>query len=180
MVKKVLLLCFLLICFLFISTNVYAADIGLHEPGIVETTPVITNTIWDSLSDLSAKIEIIIGLVVGFLTLSTYTVTLYAKYTTSKKRKAEAEALAAKLDTYKKVASSINKLVEEAEKFIGYSGAEKKQYVTTRINQFCIDNNIEYDITLVSSLIESAVNLTKTVNARGTVSKKLEVPNEAL
>lgn len=70
------------------------------------------------------------------------------------------------------VAEKVPTYVAEAEKFIHYSGKEKKNYVKTRINQFCIQNKIKYNDAAVDLLIEQAVSLTKKVNARGSVSMK--------
>ncbi|OHE41461.1 MAG: hypothetical protein A2Y16_05325 [Tenericutes bacterium GWF2_57_13] len=75
-----------------------------------------------------------------------------------------------------KVESEVKEYVEEAETFLGYSGSEKKRYVKTRINQFCIDNNYPYVEAAVDAAIEACVQLSKKVNARGSKSK---TPTEA-
>lgn len=65
-----------------------------------------------------------------------------------------------------KIVATIQPLVIDAEKFSQYSGEEKKQYVLTRVNDFCIKNNIVFDEAQVSALIEQIVATTKLVNAR--------------
>lgn len=57
-------------------------------------------------------------------------------------------------------------IVELAENFIGYSGAEKKEYVMTKVNQFAIENGIEFNSELVSQKIEELIDLSKHVNQR--------------
>lgn len=57
-------------------------------------------------------------------------------------------------------------IVELAENFVGYSGAEKKEYVMTKVNQFAIENGIEFNSELVSQKIEELIELSKQVNKR--------------
>ena len=54
--------------------------------------------------------------------------------------------------------------VSEAEKFVSYSGAEKKAYVMTKANQFALKYKIAFNEDEVSRKIEELVNLTKQVN----------------
>ena len=64
------------------------------------------------------------------------------------------------------VAEKARELVEQAEKIVNFRGADKKEWVLTKINQACIDAGIPFDKELASRAIEAAVELTKTVNAR--------------
>ena len=57
-------------------------------------------------------------------------------------------------------------LVEIAENFIGYSGEEKKEYVMTKLNQFAIENGIEFNAEAISEKIEELIELSKQVNKR--------------
>lgn len=57
-------------------------------------------------------------------------------------------------------------IVEIAESFTNYSGAEKKEYVLTNVNRFAIENGIEFDAELVSKKIEQLIELSKQVNKR--------------
>lgn len=57
-------------------------------------------------------------------------------------------------------------IVELAEGFVGFSGAEKKEYVMTKVNQFAIENGIEFNSELVSEKIEELIDLSKQVNKR--------------
>lgn len=60
--------------------------------------------------------------------------------------------------------NAVAPIMEIAEKYTNYSGAEKKEYVLTRINQLAIENGIEYNVQAVSAKIEELINLTKEVN----------------
>lgn len=78
-----------------------------------------------------------------------------------------------KSNKLKKIASQLNfftdqaqKYVSEAEKFLNYSGKDKKEYVMTKVNQAAIDNKVKFDKETVSSLIEKIVDITKNVNKR--------------
>lgn len=57
-------------------------------------------------------------------------------------------------------------IVEIAEAFEGYSGEEKKEYVITKVNQFAIENGIEFNLEVVSKKIEELIELSKKVNKR--------------
>ena len=60
----------------------------------------------------------------------------------------------------------IKRFMENAETFINYSGADKKEWVKVKVNQYCIENGIPYNDSIVDSLIEKLIELTKTVNKR--------------
>ena len=98
-----------------------------------------------------------------------------------------------KSEKAKKVANSALKITEvlkdgiiEAEKFVNYTGAEKKEYVITKANQYAIKNNIDFNEEAVSEEIETLVDLTRKVNKRPKdieAEKKLEqqkVENEVI
>lgn len=61
---------------------------------------------------------------------------------------------------------AVSPIVEIAEMFVGYSGEEKKEYVMTKVNQFAIENGIEFNSELVSKKIEELIALSKQVNKR--------------
>lgn len=79
-----------------------------------------------------------------------------------------------KLDKWKKNYQSleeetrINDLVDElmsiAETFNNYLGNEKKEYVITKLNQFAIENNIDFDKEKLDERIEKLIKLSKNVN----------------
>ena len=55
-------------------------------------------------------------------------------------------------------------LMEIAEKYLNYSGEEKKQYVLTKINQLAIENGIIFNAEEISAKIEELIVLSKEVN----------------
>lgn len=61
---------------------------------------------------------------------------------------------------------SVASLVELAETLVYYSGAEKKEYVLTKVKEYAIENKIEFDAEKVSDKIEELVKLSKQVNKR--------------
>ena len=108
-----------------------------------------------TFNDVTDNIEVLTGAVASLATI----IGLYAKLTGSVKAKKLAEQL--------NLASEYaQEAVEAAEEFTNYTGAEKKQYALTWINQKCIEAGIEFDETQVSELIEQFVALSLKVNAR--------------
>lgn len=70
------------------------------------------------------------------------------------------------LEQAEEVTKQIIPYVMEAEKFINYTGEEKKKYVMTKLNQFAITNNIKFEEEETSNKIEELVKLTKQVNIK--------------
>lgn len=62
--------------------------------------------------------------------------------------------------------SEIMGLMEEAEKFLHYTGEEKRNYVFTRIKEFAIKNKINVEDTTLNNLIDTLIDFSKNVNAR--------------
>lgn len=65
-------------------------------------------------------------------------------------------------DTVKR---AVNEYVKEAEKLDG-AGVLKKEIVMAKIRTLCANKKIKFNEQKISGLIESVVELTKTVNAR--------------
>lgn len=63
-------------------------------------------------------------------------------------------------------------LMEIAETFTHYTGAEKKEYVLTKINQFAIENGLQFNAEEVSAKIEELIKLSLEVNAKVKESKE--------
>lgn len=51
------------------------------------------------------------------------------------------------------------------ENFANYTGEEKKEYVKTKVNQYCIENKIDYDAELTEANIEKMIEFSKGVNS---------------
>lgn len=68
------------------------------------------------------------------------------------------------LEKAEKLTKEIIPCIMEAEKFVNYTGEEKKNFVMTKLNQFAIINNIKFNEEETSNKIEQLVSLTKEVN----------------
>ncbi|WP_441361629.1 hypothetical protein [Acholeplasma laidlawii] len=73
---------------------------------------------------------------------------------------------------------SLLTLIEEAEKFINYSGQEKKAYVMTRIKEDLLTKNIKFDISKIDQKIEELISLSNVVNAKNRNPKILNKLSE--
>lgn len=101
----------------------------------------------------------IISLIVAIITLSSFLITFIAKNSKNIKVRRFAENLNV-------ITKEVNKYVILAEDFINYTGKDKKEWVITKVNQFAIENGINFDVEVVGDLIEQAVALSKRVNQR--------------
>jgi len=97
-----------------------------------------------------------IGTALGLLVTA---VTFIMKFINSAKAKKGAENII-------KIGNAVIPYIEQAEKFINYSGTEKKEFVMTKANQFALTQGICFDAKAVSERVEELVKLTKQVNAR--------------
>lgn len=57
--------------------------------------------------------------------------------------------------------------MKEVEQFKDYSSEEKKQFVITKFNQFCIDNGYEFIADLTDENVEKLIDFSKAVNSDG-------------
>lgn len=64
------------------------------------------------------------------------------------------------------ICDAIVPYIEQAEKYLNYSGEEKKEYVMTKANRYAIENGIAFDAGAVSQTVEELIALSKEVNAR--------------
>lgn len=108
------------------------------------------------------NLEIIISIASAALGLLITTITFISKFVTNAKAKKAMENIV-------KIGNAVIPYIEEAETFVHYSGAEKKQFVMTKANKFAIENNIKFDEQAVSEKIEELVALTKQVNKRSSI-----------
>jgi len=72
----------------------------------------------------------------------------------------------AKERNWNKIMEILPDLITEAEKFQGYAGFEKKEFVKSRLAVFTIKNKIKFDENKVDKKIDETVKLTKEVNKR--------------
>lgn len=104
-------------------------------------------------------LKIILSLAGTILGLIITSLTFLVKFINNVKAKKIAEQAI-------EISNAILPFIKEAEKFTNFSGAEKKEYVLTKANQFALVNNILFDEDKISEKIEELVTLTKTVNAK--------------
>ena len=105
------------------------------------------------------KLEVIIslaGTAVGFLVTA---ITFLVKFIKNAKAKKIAEQTV-------KIGNAVLLYIKQAENFLNYSGAEKKEYVLTKANQFAIAQGIAFNAVAVGEKIEELVKLSKEVNKR--------------
>lgn len=62
--------------------------------------------------------------------------------------------------------SKLSTLVQKAEEFKNYSGAEKLNYVLTNYKLDCLNNGIKYDEARATEQVEEIIKLTRNVNAK--------------
>ena len=105
------------------------------------------------------QIEVIVSIAGTALGLLVTAATFLIKFIRSAKGKRAAEQVI-------KIGEALTPYIEQAEKFMNYTGAEKKEYVLTKANQFAIEKGIDFNATEVSAKIEELVALTKQVNKR--------------
>lgn len=72
-----------------------------------------------------------------------------------------------KLTALNKLTTVLQSLIIEAEKFVNFSGEEKKAYVLTNANRYALENKILFDKQSVNDKVEELVALSKAVNIKG-------------
>lgn len=71
-----------------------------------------------------------------------------------------------------KLEDSIIKYMFESENFYSFTGDQKREWVKTKINQYCIDNKVAYDDQNTTNTIEKMIQVSKQINKR---EKDMEV-----
>lgn len=117
------------------------------------------------------ELEIILSVSCAALGLLVTSITFIMKFLKSAKAKKICEHVV-------EVENAVIPYIKQAETFLNYSGAEKKEFVMTKANQHAIENGIRFDEALVSEKIEELVRLTKEVNKRDK-DRVLSVPDSA-
>ncbi|MDR3319024.1 MAG: phage holin family protein [Clostridiales bacterium] len=104
------------------------------------------------------NIETILSLAGTAIGLTVTAVTFIAKFLKAANAKKTADGLIA-------IGNAIIPYIEQAEKFAGYTGAEKKLYVLTKLREFAGQKGIAFDEPQISQRLEELIGLTKEVNA---------------
>ena len=105
------------------------------------------------------KIELLISLAGIAFSLFVAYILCFVKLLRSNRRSKKVKNKSILLD-------SVAPIVEIAEEYEDYSGEEKKEYVLTKVNQFAIENGMEFNEEDVSKKIEELIELSKIVNKR--------------
>lgn len=103
------------------------------------------------------NLQTVFSLITTALGLFVTTLTFLIKFIKNAKARRLAEQMIS-------IANAVVPYIEQAELFTHYTGAEKKEFVITKANQFAIENGIEFDAEKVSEKIEELIKLTKSVN----------------
>lgn len=112
------------------------------------------------------NLELILSLASATLGLLLTTATFLAKFIKNAKLKKVA------MQTIE-ICNTLMPFIEQAETFVNYSGAEKKEFVMTKANQYALEHNIKFNKELVSAKIEELINLSKNVNSLEKNDKKV-------
>lgn len=93
------------------------------------------------------------------ITILTTTLSIiFAKTKSAKVRKAAGIALT--------ITDEVKHKMLDAEKFKNYSGAEKLEFVLSRMQTFLAQKKLTYDEELIKNIIENEITLTKQINSR--------------
>ncbi len=112
------------------------------------------------------NIQLILSMLVTIIGFFISTITFLSKYIKNANAKK-------KLSSMVRLGEALIPFIEEAEKFVNYSGSEKKTYVITRMRDFALNNKMKFDYEQVNDKIEELVELSKIVNPRSN-NKPLE------
>lgn len=105
------------------------------------------------------NLEVILSLAGTILSLLAASVTFFVKLIRSVRARVKEKGETALLEV-------VAPLVEMAEELETCSGAEKKEYVLTKVKEYAKENGIEFDAEKVSEKIEALVKFSKQVNKR--------------
>ena len=112
-----------------------------------------------------------LSILAPMLTLLCTTVVFLQKFVKNKKLKKV-------LEKTEQITREIIPCITEAEKFVNFSGVEKKEYVMTKINQYALENHIKFNQEEISKRIEELVSLTKEVNVPMVTIKEKTIQEE--
>ena len=70
------------------------------------------------------------------------------------------------------ILDAVGPIMEIAESFVNYTGAEKKNFVLTQVEQLASENGITIDASIVSDKIEELIQLSKKINYTETKEEK--------
>ena len=104
-------------------------------------------------------LEVILSILGTLLGMVVTILTFIIKLSKSKKVRKTAEEMLL-------VSNKLCEYVEAAEEFKNYTGEEKKNFVLTKMNQFTLDNNFNFNSDYIVEKLESLIATTKKVNVK--------------
>ena len=113
------------------------------------------------------KIEILLSISATAFGFAITTITFLSKFIKSARAKKVAENVV-------KIGNILLPYIEQAEKFVSFTGEEKKAYVMTKTNQFAIENGIKFEAEKTSAKIDEIVSLCKEVNVKDSLENSVD------
>lgn len=66
----------------------------------------------------------------------------------------------------------VPELCQKAETFANFNGEQKKDWVITKISNYCLTKKIPFDEVLIEKAIETFIDFTKSINSNGVSQPK--------
>lgn len=104
----------------------------------------------DKILEIKELLAVILSMIISFIVV-------LLKLFKNVKLKNKAQSL---IEVEKSVKDNICRI----EDFTNFTGIDKKEWVKTKVNQFCINKGMEYDEKIVDELIEMFISFSKLVN----------------
>jgi len=115
------------------------------------------------MMDLLEQIKEVIVLIISLVATLVVTISQLVKEIKKKKDLISMQTLNEQLENF----------IKQAEKYVSFSGEEKKEWVKSCLMQYAITNKITYNDEEVNQKIENLVELSKEVNKRERELEKL-------
>lgn len=101
----------------------------------------------------------------SILTIVGLVCALLATIVTAISKNCKNSKIAKKATSLLTIIESAQQFIEQAEKMTGFTGENKKEWVVTKICQFCISKNINYDEETIDNVVEELISFSKQVNS---------------
>lgn len=98
-------------------------------------------------------------MIVAILSMIAFVLTLILKHTKSKKLKRA-------LKNITLIEQVLREAMYQAEVLKNFTGSERREYVMTKVNQYCIAHHIEYQEEEILQAIEDNITLSKRINQK--------------
>lgn len=121
-------------------------------------------------------IKDVISIVAFILALALFVIATLLRRKNTKKSNDAATRIESAANNILAIRGTVQNAIVLAEKFIDYTGEDKKQWVTTYTKEKCIEKGIKYTDAEISNTIEDLISFSKHVNA--TDEKRIEAAKE--